>query len=201
MRPARGALRRARARARQRGASFVEGLAVVLTIGFLLAVISWFHSVYRTKGDTLAAARLDAWQRARAGCAMVAADTLFSERGARTSFAQGNGAFPDGLQLQTRSILTCNEPPARDETSLAGALDSLSHIVPWQPADMSAWLFGFEPPFAALTGALEFVGRSVSSAAREVSNARGVLADRIGDALDWTERALAGAFEWMANLR
>src|SRR5689334_21788590 len=77
----------ARARRRQRGALFIEGLAVALTIGFLLAVISWFHSIYHVKGETLAAARLDAWQRARAGCQLVAAETLLDQRGTRSSVA------------------------------------------------------------------------------------------------------------------
>jgi len=195
-----GALGRARARRRQRGALFVEALSVVLTIGLLLAVMSWFHSVYRTKGDTIAAARLEAWQRARAGCRMVAAETLFGERAERKRLAPGNGAFPGGLELQTRSIVTCNEPPAGDEATLASALDSLHELVPWQPVDMGGWLFGSSEPFAGLFGAMEFVGRSVSFAEREVSNARDILGERLGDALGWAEQAAAGAFEWMEGL-
>jgi hypothetical protein len=197
----RGTLARVRARRRQRGALFIEALSVVSTIGFLLAIISWFHSVYHTKADTLAAARLEAWQRARAGCDWVAAETLLDQRGARTSVAPGNGAFPGGLALQTRSIVTCNEPPAGDEPSLAGALDSLYALVPWRPEDMASWFFATSEPFAGLLGPMEFVGRSVSSAALEVSNARDVLAAQLGGVLAWTEQAAAGAFEWVASLR
>jgi hypothetical protein len=197
---ARGTLARLVARRRQRGALFIEGLAVVLTIGFLLAVISWFHSVYHTKADTLAAARLEAWQRARAGCDWVAAETLLDRRGARTSVAPGNGAFPGGLALQTRSIVTCNEPPAGDEPSLADALDSLHALVPWQPVDMARWFFAGSEPFAGLLGAMDFVGRSVSAAALEVSNARGTLAERLGGVLARTQQAAASALEWMTNL-
>jgi hypothetical protein len=197
----RDALGWARARRRQRGALFVEGLSVVLTIGFLLAVISWFHSVYHTKADTLAAARLEAWQRARAGCRLAAAETLFDRRGERSSLAPGNGAFAGGLELHTRSIVTCNEPPASDEQSLLGAIDSLHALVPWQPEDMVRWLFGSSEPFAGLIGAMEFVGRAVSSAALEVSNARGALVERLGDVLAQAEELAAGAFEWSASLR
>lgn len=198
--PARGTLARVVARRRQRGALFIEGLSVVLTIGFLLAVISWFHAVYRTKADTLAAARLEAWQRARAGCEWVAAETLLDRRGERTSVAPGNGAFPGGLALQTRSIITCNEPRAGDEPSLASALDSLAARVPWQPVDMARWFLSASEPFAGLLGSMEFLGRSVSAAALEVSNARDTLAEQLGGVLAWTEQAAAGAFEWMTSL-
>lgn len=197
---ARRVLQRARARRRQRGALFIEGLAVVLSIGFLLAVSSWFHTLYRTKGDTLAAARLEAWQRARAGCRLVTADTLLDQSGRRALIAPGNGAFPDGTPLQTRAIVTCNEPPAGDEPSVPDALDSLYALVPWQPVDMARWIFGSSEPFAGMLGAMAFVGRSVSSAEREVSNARAALADRLGDVLGWTEEAAAGALEWMTSL-
>jgi len=193
-------LARLRARRRERGALFIEALSVVLTIGFLLAVISWFHSVYHTKADTLAAARLEAWQRARAGCDWVAAETLLDRRGARTAVATGNGAFPGGLALETRSIVTCNEPPAGDEPSLAGALDSLHARVPWQPVDMASWFFATSEPFAALLGPMQFVGRAVSAAALEVSNARDALAEPLGDVLAWLDQAAAGAFEWMTSL-
>jgi hypothetical protein len=197
---ARGTLARVVARRRQRGALFIEGLSVVLTIGFLLAVISWFHSVYRTKADTLAAARVEAWQQARVGCRWVAAETLLDQQASRTSVAPGNGAFPGGLALQTRSIVTCNEPPAGDEASLAGALDSLHTLVPWQPVDMASWFFAGSEPFAALLGPMEFVGRSVSAAEQEVSNARDALAVPLGDAFAWLEQAAAGAFDWMTSL-
>jgi hypothetical protein len=198
-RPARGRglLQRVRARRGQRGALFIEGLAVVLTIGFLLAVISWFHSVYRTKGETLAAARLEAWQRALVGCRLVAAETLLEHGGERTSVAPGNAAFPAGLTLRTRSIVTCNEPPAGDEPSLASALDSLDAIAPWQPVDMGGWFYGSSAPLSGLTRATEFVGRAVSAAAAAVSNARGALAEPLGEAFAWTEQAAEGAFEWM----
>lgn len=198
---ARGTLARVVARRRQRGALFIEGLSVVLTIGFLLAVISWFHSVYRTKADTLAAARVEAWQRARAGCRWVAAETLLDQRGASTSVAPGNGAFPGGLALQTGSIVTCNEPPAGDEASLAEALDSLHALVPWQPVDMASWFFAGTEPFAAVLGGMEFVGRSVSAAQLEVSNARDTLAEELGDAFVWLELAAVGAFDWITSLR
>jgi hypothetical protein len=197
---ARGTLARVVARRRQRGALFIEGLSVVLTIGFLLAVISWFHSVYRTKADTLATARVEAWQQARAGCRWVAAERLLDQQGTRTSVAPGNGAFPGGLALQTRSIVTCNEPPAGDEASLAGALDSLHALVPWQPVDMASWFFAGSEPFAALLGAMEFVGRAVSAAELEVSSARDTLAEQLGDAFVWLEQAAVGAFEWMTSL-
>jgi hypothetical protein len=193
----RGVVQRLRSRRRRRGALFVEALAVVLTIGFLLACISWFHSVYRTKGDTFAAARLDAWQRALPGCPLGAAETLLERSGERTSRAPGNGAFSDELQLRTQTTITCNEPAARDEPSLADALDSLYELVPWQPVDMARWFFGSGEPFAGMFSAVEFVGRSVNAAVLEVSNARDTLADRLGDVLAWTEQAVAGAFDWL----
>ncbi|HTV23974.1 MAG TPA: hypothetical protein VMG12_35025 [Polyangiaceae bacterium] len=197
---ARHALERVRGRRRQRGALFIEGLAVMLAIGFLLAVISWFHTVYRTKGDTLAGARLEAWTRARAGCRLVSADALLEQRGERGRVALGNGVFPDGMPLETRAIVTCNEPPAGDEPSLSAALDSLYSLVPWQPVDMRRWFFGASEPFAGMLGAMAFVGRSVSSAEREVSSAHAVLADRLGDMIGWADEAAAGALEWMTSL-
>lgn len=197
---ARSPLARVTARRRQRGVLFIEALSVVMTIGFLLAVISWFHSVYHTKADTLAAARLEAWQRARAGCRWVAAETLLDRRGTRASVAPGNGAFPAGLALQTTSIVTCNEPPARDEPSLASALDSLYALVPWQPVDMSRWFSGASEPFAELGAAMDFVGRSVSAALQQVSSARETLAGPLSDAVGWTEQAAARAVEWVGSL-
>jgi hypothetical protein len=197
----RGSLRlRLRSHRHQRGALFVEALSVVLTIGVLLACISWFHSVYRTKGDTFAAARLEAWQRALPGCPLSAAETLFERSGERTSRAPSNGAFPGDLALSTQTTITCNEPAARDEPSLAYALDSLYELVPWQPIDMTRWFFGSGSYFAGMFGAVEFVGRSVNAATLEATNSRDTLADRLGDVLAWTHEVAAGAFEWMANL-
>lgn len=193
-------LARARARRQRRGASFVEGLAVVLAMAFLLAVLSWFHSVYRAKGDTLAAARLDAWQRALAGCRMRAAEALSAQASERASIVPKRGAAPDTVVLQTRSVVTCNELPAGAETGLAGALDALGERVPMQPVDMDRWLSGAAEPFAGFAGALDVVGRSLSVAARDVSNARDALAAELGDAAEWTEQRVDGALEWMRSL-
>jgi hypothetical protein len=193
------ALRRRRARRRERGVMLAESLFVLLTMGVLLACSLVFHSVYSAKIETLAIARLGAWVEATKGCRLEAADKLLERSAEHTTLALGNGAVPGTWLLRTRTIVTCNDPPAGDEVSLAQMLDSLYQLIPWRPVDMMRWFFGSEL-FGGMFGPLQSLGDFLRLAAEEVSKAQKPLVDRLGDVLALTQQALAGAFDWVASL-
>jgi hypothetical protein len=194
-----GALQRLRARRRQRGVMFAESLFVLLTMAVFLACTLVFHSAYAAKSETLAFARREAWTQALAGCRVEAADELLERSSEHAALAFGNGAVPGVWQFRTRTIVTCDEPRAGNEASLAQMLDTLYQLVPWRPVDMMRWFFGSEL-FGGMFGPLQSVGDFLHLAAEEVSNAQRSLTDRLGDVLALTQQALAGAFDWVASL-
>jgi hypothetical protein len=159
-----------------------------------------FHSVHSTAGRALAASRLEGWQRAYAGCKLEAADEVRQMIGQGTSRAPGIGAFPAAIRYDVQTPISCNEPPAGDEPSLAHVLNSLRQFVDLQPVEMLTWLFGASELFPGMSAALSFVGNAVNSFSNTISNAHGALASLSADVLTWVQEAAAGALEWLANL-
>jgi hypothetical protein len=108
----------------QRGAAFIEALAVAGVFATLMAGILVLHGAYATKVDTVLASRRDAWVSANVGSAewQRACETNVHTQGHARQF---NGPRLIGWSGELRSELTLtrNEAKRPHQDSLFGALD------------------------------------------------------------------------------